>query len=331
MAKKASIKVYDNLNEMLSWELETDKEFTPLWDMYYGENPQQRAGILQTDGMADFEVMFGKTLSYNEVLSLTELANILCEFYDVCAVAIVKHAAPCGVALAPTIGEAYTKAFDCDPIASFFGSIGFTKTVTAELAKHLNSMSVKMVFAPEFEEKALEIFKVNPLIKIIKLNTPLQEFKTLLQKDIHVTPFGTLYQDANKSRLGKNSFRVVTKTKPTKEQIEDLVFAWKVSKYARSNSIVIAKDFKTAAITQGFITPVTAVEVAMNTACDAAKDAVLASDTVLPTVDCVYAAAQGRISAIIQPGGAANEDKIIELADKYNIAMILTGIKNYKH
>ena len=330
MAKRAEIKIYDNLNEDSAWNLEQEISYEPLWDIRHGENPQQKAGVLQTEGMADFEVMGGKTLTYNEIVSITELANILSEFYDVCAVAIVKNSAPCGIALAPTVEEAYNKAFDCDPMASFFGAIGFSQEVDYEVAKHLNSMSVKLILAPSVEAKALALLEENKSIKIVILKTPLKDFKNLLQKEIKVTPFGTLYQDLNNSSLNKNSFRVVTKTKPSTEQIEDAVFAWKISKYARSNSIVIAKDFKTTAIAQGFVSPVNAVEFAMNIACDNAKDAILASDTTLPTMDCIYAAAQGRISTIIQPGGAINEDKIIELADKYNIAMILTGIENYK-
>ncbi len=329
MAKRVEIKLYDDTNSQ--WNLELDTTLDTMWNLYYGENPQQKGGILKMEGIADYEVISGQILSYNEVLSANLLANILSEFYDVCAVAIVNNASPCGVALAPTIAEAYTKAFDCDPMASFFGAIGFTKKVDVETAKLINSMSVKFVLAPAYEEKAINILKSNPLLKVIRLNTPLKDYKLLMQKDIHVTPFGVLYQDCNRSNLGKHSFRVVTKTKPTTEQIEDMVFAWKVSKYARSNSIVIAKDFKTIAIAQGFVSPVSACEAAANTACDGAKDAIMVSDNVLPTADCIYAAVQNRISAIIQPGGAANEDKIIELANKHNIAMILTGIKNYKH
>ena len=242
MAKKAEIKIYDNLNETRSWELEHEISCDTMWDMLYGENRHQRAGILKTEGMADFEIMDNKTLSYNEVISITELANIVSEFYDVCAVAIVKHAAPCGVALAPTIEEAYNKAFDCDPMASFFGAIGFSQKVDYEVAKHLNSMSVKLIIAPDFEDKALSLLKENKAIKIVKLNTSLKDYKALAQKEVQVTPFGILYQDFNTINLGKDSFKVVTKTKPTTEQIEDAVFAWKISKYARSNSIVIAKD-----------------------------------------------------------------------------------------
>jgi len=329
MSKKVELKIFDN--ESGNWELARETSFDEMWDLQYGENPQQSALIFKSENMADYEVFDGKTLSYNQVLSVNEIANVLSEFFDVCAVAIVKHAAPCAVALGATVEEAYNKAFDCDPVASFFGAIGSSQKIDFEVAKHINSMSVKLVLAPDFEPEALTLLRENPLITVVKLNTPLKDFKTLIQKDIHMTPFGTLYQDFNNSSLGKNSFQIVTKVKPTKEQIEDAVFAWKISKYARSNSIVVAKDFKTFAIAQGHISPLTAVEDAMDWACDNSKNAVMVSDNTLPTVDCIQIAAQGRISMILQPGGSANDDKMIELANKYNIAMVFTGIKNYKH
>ena len=331
MSKKIELKIFCNQNESKIYELEKETTLETLWHLHYGENPQQAAMLFKSENMADFDVINGQTLSYNEIMSLTEMANIVSEFFEVCAVTIVKHAAPCGVALGTNISDAYTKAFDCDPVASFFGAIGASQKIDFEVAKHINSMSVKMVFAPDYEPEALALLKDNPLIKVVKLNTPLKDYRKLIQKDIHVTPFGTLYQDFNNSNLGKNSFQIVTKKKPTKEQIEDAVFAWKISKFARSNSIVIAKDFKTSAISQGHISPLTAVEDAMKWACDNSKDAVLASDNTLPTVDCIQLAAQGRISMIIQPGGSANDESMIELADRYNIAMVFTGIKNYKH
>ena len=331
MAKRAEIKIYDNINEDLSWELENEFVYEQMWSLEHGEIPQQQAAIYRSKELADFEIVDNKTLSYNEVLTLNELANISSEFYDVCAVVIVKHAAPCGVALAPTVEEAYNKAFDCDPMASFFGSIGFTQMVTEEVAKHISSMSMKLIMAPDFDSNALNILRENKNLRIVKLNTPLKDIRKFAQKDIHVTPFGTLSQNANKTNLSKKSFNVVTKVKPTQEQIEDAVFAWKLSKYSRSNSVIIAKDFKTSAIAQGFISPIPAVEFALNTSCDNSKDAILVSDTYLPTTDCIHAAAQGRIAVIVQPGGAQNESAIIELADKYNIAMVMTGIKNYKH
>jgi len=331
MSQRIELKVFENQEDSGRFDLVKETNFETMWNLPYGENPQQSAMHFKTDGIADFEVLNNLQLSYNEILTATELSNILSEFYDVCAVAIAKHAAPCGAALGATVEEAYTKAFDCDPVASFFGAIGSSQKIDFEVAKHINSMAVKLVLAPDFDKKALELLKGNPLIKTIKLNTPLKEYKTLVQKDIHITPFGTLYQDFNNSMLGKNSFKVVTRKKPTKEQIEDAVFAWKISKYARSNSIVVAKDFKTSAIAQGHVSTLTAVEDAMNWSCDNSKDAVIASDNTLPTIDCIQTAAQGRIAMIIQPGGSANDDKIIELADRYNISMVFTNIKNYKH
>ena len=197
-----------------------------------------------------------------------------------------------------------------------------------EVAKHINSMAVKVVIAPDFEEEALKLLRTNLFLKIVKLNTPLKHFKSYMHKIVKITPFGTLVQDFNKSELSAQSFRIVTKNKPTKEQIEDGVFAWKVSKYARTNSIVIANNFKTVAVSQGHLNPVAGVEHALNTACDTSKDAVMVLDNTLPTVDGIYAAAQGRISLIIQPGGSAKDSEIIALANKYNIAMIMTGVKN---
>lgn len=331
MRKKVELKIFEKEGEQNNWELEKETVLEPLWDLEHGENKQQSAMVFKSESMADYDIIGANSLTYNEILSVTELANVLSEFYDVCAAAIVKHAAPCGVALGSTIEDAYNKAFDCDPIASFFGIIGSSQKIDFEVAKHINSMSVNLVFAPDFDAEALALLKENPRIKLVKLNTPLKDFKALTQKDIHVTPFGTICQDGNNSSLVKDSFRIVSKRKPTKEEIEDCVFAWKVSKYSRSNSIVVAKDFKTCAIAQGHISPITAVEDAMDWACDNSKDAVMVSDNTLPTIDCIQAAAQGRISMILQPGGSVNDDKIIELADRYNIAMVFTGIKNYKH
>ncbi|MBR6098495.1 hypothetical protein IKP85_01985 [bacterium] len=331
MAKKAEVKIFDNSNGNEEWEQEKVLTYEPMWELAYGANKQQAAALFKTEGMADYEILNKEhKLTYNEIISITELSNILSEFYDVSAVAIVDHAAPCAVALAPNVQEAYTKAFDCDPMASFYGSFGFSKPVDYNVAEHLSSMSVRLVFAPDYEPEALEILQENSNTKIVKLNTPLEKYKALMQKEIHITPFGTLYQDFNRSNLDKDSFKVVTNLKPTEEQIEDAVFAWKISKYTRSNSIVIAKDFKTSAIAQGFISSVSAVESALNTACDAAKEAIMVSDNTLLSTECIYAAAQNRVSVIIQPGGCNNDSKLIEIADKYNIVMIFTGITNYK-
>ncbi len=326
---------YDRAVSQLLAEHTGDKpfkafNFEKIKDLEFGENPHQKAAIYKNERMIDYEVLFDKELSFNDIINVTEVMNIIAEFYDVNAAAVVRHTKPCGVALGRSLYDAYTKAFDCDPISCFNGTYGFSQPLDYEIAKHINSMSVEVIVAPGFDEKSLELFAENPEIKLVKLNTSLAEYRKLTSEEIMITPFGTLVQDSNNSELKKETFQVVTQIKPTPEQIEDAVFAWNVVKHAKTNAAVIAKDFKTYAISQGNTNSLQAVESALNYACDGSKEAVLASDDTIPAEDCIYAAAQGRISVIIQPGGSIKEQKLIEVCNKYGVAMITTGIKNYR-
>lgn len=306
-------------------------EFKKVQDLRYGENPHQKAQLYNSQEMADYDILWGKELSYNNILDITAAVNIVSEFFDVSAVAIVKHLAPCGVALGTDILDAYQKAFDCDPISAFGGIVAFSQCVNKEVAKLLHSVFLEVVIAPDFDKEALEILEGKKNIRIVKLKTPLIKYRAIANEEIRATPFGTLIQEPDQKELDKDSFKVVTKTKPTAEQIEDAVFAWKVCKYAKSNAIVIAKDFKTLAIGQGQTNRVCAMEWALDYACDGSKDAVAASDGFFPAVDNIQAAAQGRIALIIQPGGSIKDKDVIAEADKYNIAMITTGIRHFKH
>lgn len=301
-----------------------------LYELKYGSNPHQKASLYTTGEMADYKILNDKELTHNDILNITTASSIISEFYDMNAVAIVKNNLPCGVALGRNLYDAYSKAFDCDPFATFDGTVAFSQTVNFEIAKHLNSMDVKAVVAPYYDEDALELLRTVPQLKIVRLTTAFKDFKNIIKEDMTVTPFGTLVQETNKSELDKYLFKVVTKTKPTTEQLEDAIFAWKVAKFARTNGAVIAKDFKTVAIGQGQTNLVNAVEIAMNTACDNSKDAVLACDECIQSAACINAAVQGRISLIIQPGGGLKNREIIEAADKYGIAMAVTGIRNLK-
>lgn len=300
-------------------------------DLRYGENPHQMAAVYSNKNILDYEILNGKELSYNNILDMSAATSIVSEFYDVCAVAIVKHNAPCGVALGADINEAYVKAFDCDPISAFGGIIAFSQVVNESLAKHLSSVFLEVLVAPDFTPKALEILRMKKNLRIVKINTPLVEYKNFLDKEIKITPFGTLVQDADKADLNQDTFNVVTKVKPTTEMIEDMIFAWKVVKHSKSNAIVIAKNFKAIGIAQGQTSRIEAVEIALNKACDGTKEAVLASDGFFPAVDNIQAAAQGRISGIIQPGGSIKDADVIAAADKYNIVMITTGVRHFKH
>ena len=300
-------------------------------NLRYGENPHQTASIFYSNNTVDYEVLNGKELSYNNILDVTACTNILSEFYDVCACVIIKHNTPCGAALGKDILEAWAKALDCDPLSAFGGIVGFTQVVNEDLAKQLTSMFLEVIIAPDFTPKALDVLQTKKNLRVIRLNTSLEEYKNHLNREIRITPFGTLVQDTDKGELDKDSFKVVTKAKPTQEMVEDMIFAWKIAKHAKSNAIVVAKDFKALCIGQGHTSRVDAFEIALNKACDGSKDAVVASDGFFPAIDNIHVAAQGRIAAIIQPGGSIKDEEVIQTADKYNIAMITTGIRHFRH
>ena len=300
-------------------------------DLRYGENPHQCASIYYTNNTIDYDVLNGKELSYNNILDATACTNILSEFYDVCASVIIKHNSPCGVALGKDIVEAWQKALDCDPLSAFGGVVGFTQVVNEDLAKQLTAMFLEVIIAPDYTPKALEVLQTKKNLRVIKLNTSFEEYKNHQSEEIRITPFGTLVQVADKGELEKDNFKVVTKAKPTAEMVEDMIFAWKIAKHAKSNAIVIAKDFKAIGIGQGQTSRVDAFEIALNKACDGSKDAVAASDGFFPAIDNIHVAAQGRIAAIIQPGGSIKDEEVIKTADKYNISMITTGMRHFKH
>ena len=320
-------KVYELDGENFSLILDKPADF----ELRYGENPHQKAFIFESESKVDYEVMQGKALSYNNILDAHAALSLISEFYDVNACAIIKHNNPCGVALGKNPEEAYAKALDCDPISAFGGIVAFSSEVNATLAKQLVSLFLEVVIAPDFSEDALKIFETKKNLRVLKVNTPLKAYSELVSREVKVTPFGVLVQEPDLKQLDSESFKVVTKVKPTAEEIEDMVFAWKVAKHVRSNAIVVAKDFKTLGICGGQTSRIDALEIALNRACDSSKDAVLASDGFFPALDNIHSAAQGRIKAIIQPGGSIKDKEVIMQADKYGMAMIMTGVRHFKH
>lgn len=287
-------------------------------DLSAGATISQSAKLYKTQDIIDY--ISSADLAYADIINLTLAMNVLSEFYDVCATVLVKNNTLTGVALGATMIESFEKAVDCNPIDSICGVVAFSKKLTIDIARLLTSQHV--VVAPELDNEVKDLFD-NKKIKFVEIKTPLKEYKNYLIEEIFVTPFGTIVQDKNKKELDKESFKVVSKTKPTVEQIEDAIFAWKITKYIRSAGVVVAKDFKMTGISQGLQTP--AFEYALNVACDNAKEAVLASDVPLSVHD-LNVAVQDRISLIIQPGVSPD---VLKQADKFNVAMITTGISNF--
>lgn len=315
----------NNNDDVLNLTLRKQKE------LRYGENPHQQAALYSFSEEIKYEVLNGKELSYNNIVDTSAALDIVSEFYDVPSCAIIKHANPCGVALGADIYDAYQKAFECDPISAFGGIIALSQPVDLKIAKHASSVFLEVIIAPDFEKEALELLKLKKNLRLIKLTTPLKDFKKFKTTDIKLLPFGALVQDNDTKELDKNTFKVITKQKPTQEQVEDMIFAWKVVKYTKSNAIVVVKDKRTIGIGIGQTSRVASMEIALNQACDEAKDAVVASDGFFPAIDNIHLAAQSRIGAIIQPAGSIKDQDVINECDKYNIAMISTGIRHFKH
>ena len=299
-------------------------------DFKHGENSHQGASLYKTESMVDYEVLNGEEPNYKNITDMSALVNILSEFYDVNATIMVKNAMPCGAALGSTLTVAFTKSFDCNPISVVNSCVGFSKIIDIETAKKVHLSDFEIIMAPGFDKEALEILKKKSELKIIKINTPLEEIKISTREEIKITPFGLLIQDADRGDFNKDTFKVVTKKKPTTEEIEDAIFAFKIAKHSKSKAVVLAKDFKMLSIAQGQTNFADACEWVMNYACDDTKNSVMAYDGKVETLDGIHIATQARISLIIQAGGAKNEKEIIKTCDKYEISMITTGITHYK-
>lgn len=301
-------------------------------ELPFGENIYQSAAMGLIQDTIDFEILSEeKELQYIDFLNLSEAIKILAEFFDVNTAVITKESKICSVALGSSIDAAYEKAIDGDPVAIYGGTAAFSKEVSLDIAKKSIAMKVVNIMAPRFAPVALEYLQKHSSINIIKINTPLQELLGFSAMDIKITPFGALVQEQNKSKLTKSSFKVVTKNKPSQQQAEDAIFAWKIAKYLQSRAVVIVKDLSTKSIIQGATNEITAVESAMDCACENSKDAVLATDGAIESEQVINTAIQGRIGLIIESGNSINSEKIAKLAEKYNIAMIFTNMRNNKY
>ncbi len=300
-------------------------------ELRYGENPHQKAALYNSNSVIDFEVLQGKELSYNNIVDITAAVNITSEFIDVPCCCVIKHSNPCGAALGDNINLAYFKAFDCDPISAFGGIIGFNEPVTKEIAEHVSQVFLEVLVAPDFDADAVKILKTKKNLRLVKINSSPVEYKLSQKFEIKLTPFGTLVQNKDNAELSKDTFKVATKKKPTAEQVEDMVFAWKIAKHVNSNAIVVAKEKKAIGIGAGQTSRIASMEIALNKACEETKDAVIASDGFFPAVDNIQAAAQARIAAIIQPGGSIKDSEVIAETDKYDMCMILTSVRHFKH
>lgn len=299
----------------------------------YGENPHQKAALYlptgSKSGLANANLLQGKELSFNNYLDLESAWNIISEFdVNIPACVVVKHNNPSGVAIAPDLHHAYLEAFYSDSISAFGGIVGFNNIVDEKVASELVKVFIEAVIAPAFTNEALEIFNKKPNLRVLEINF---QGSSLNKLDVKAIDEGFLIQDYNQLTLNPEDSKVVTKKQLTKEEFSDIIFAWKICKHVKSNAIVVAKDGKTLGIGAGQTSRVGSVELALKHANYNSKGAVLASDGFFPFKDSIDIAAQAQISTIIQPGGSKKDQEVIDACDKYEIAMVFTGIRHFKH
>ena len=313
--------------------------FEKVQDMRYGENPHQKAAFYrevgkQVGSLVDAIQLNGKELSFNNINDTNGALELLKEYEEPTVVAC-KHGNPCGVGSAPTLFEAWKKAYEADKVSIFGGIVTLNREVTKEIAKEMASIFLEVIVAPSYTEEALDILKVKKNVRVLQLDN-IQTPQNATAYDLKKVNGGLIVQNIDSQLMIEDEMKVVTNAQPTKEQMEDLLFAFKMVKYVKSNGIAIAKNKQSIGIGPGQVNRIWATQQCFEHAKEliseeATKGAVLASDAFFPFDDCVEAAHKAGITAIIQPGGSVRDQDSIDKCNKYGIVMIFTGMRHFKH
>lgn len=304
----------------------------------YGENPHQAAALYVERGIekgtiASARVLAGKELSYNNLADADAALECVKAFQRTPACVIVKHANPCGVALGSSAREAYESAYACDPVSAFGGIIAFNHRLDVETANLiLERQFVEVVIAPEVDDAALAAFSKKPNVRLLATGAwPEQQPQTIDYKRI---AGGMLAQDADRDTLMLSDLKVVSKRVPNADELRDLLFAWHVAMYVKSNAIVYARDSRTIGIGAGQMSRVISAKIAAIKAEEAnlvVPGSVMASDAFFPFRDGIDAAATVGIRAVIQPGGSMRDSEVIAAANEHDMAMVFTGVRHFRH
>ncbi|CAI8852854.1 bifunctional phosphoribosylaminoimidazolecarboxamide formyltransferase/IMP cyclohydrolase [Methylocaldum szegediense] len=306
--------------------------------MRYGENPHQKAAFYVDPGAASGTIakakqLQGKELSYNNIADADAALECVKTFDDAPACVIVKHANPCGVAQGKTVLEAYDRAYATDPTSAFGGIIAFNRALDAETARAIiERQFVEVIIAPEVSEGARQVLSGKANVRVLESgpwsNAPAPEW------DFKRVAGGLLVQDRDLGVVGPNDLRIVTRRAPTEDELADLLFAWKVVKYVKSNAIVYCKNRQTIGIGAGQMSRVYSARIAAIKAADeglAVQGSVMASDAFFPFRDGVDSAAAAGITAVIQPGGSVRDPEVIAAADEHGMAMVFTAMRHFRH
>jgi phosphoribosylaminoimidazolecarboxamide formyltransferase/IMP cyclohydrolase len=310
----------------------------------YGENPHQSAALYLTDkrgpNVAQARQLQGKPLSYNNIADADAAFELISDLAaEQPAVAIIKHANPCGVALGDDLANAYAKALACDPVSAYGGVVAVNRPLDAASAEAITGIFTEVVVAPEASAAAVAIFAAKPNLRLL-VTGGLADPAT---RPLYVKSVagGFLVQQRDAGNVGRGDLRVVTRRAPSEDEFADLLFAFRVAKHVKSNAIVYAKDGATVGIGAGQMSRVDSARIAAIKAGEAAaalgqtqsltRGSVVASDAFFPFADGLLAAAEAGATAVIQPGGSLRDDEVIAAAEEAGLAMVFTGIRHFRH
>jgi len=311
-------------------------QFDKVQEMRYGENPHQKAAFYKEANPAEVSVasaeqLQGKELSYNNVAD-TDAALECAKSFEEPACVIVKHANPCGVAIGDDIMSAYDRAYQTDPTSAFGGIIAFNRpldeTTAAEIIKR---QFVEVIIAPEISAVTQKVLNEKPNVRVLQCGQWQTSVPGLDFKRING---GLLVQDRDLGSINQADLKVVTERQPTEQEMKDLLFAWKVAKFVKSNAIVYTKDSMTIGVGAGQMSRVYSAKVAGIKAADEnleVKGSVMASDAFFPFRDGIDAAHEAGITAVIEPGGSMRDDEVIAAANEHGMAMVFTGMRHFRH
>ncbi len=303
-------------------------------NLRYGENPHQQAAFYRDPSvteacLAHARQLHGKEMSYNNFLDAHAALELVKEF-DATAVVIVKHNNPCGVATGATPAEAYRKAREGDPVSAFGGVAAFNRTVDGDTAKEIGSTFMEVIVAPGFEPAAVEELGRKKALRLLDVG-PLGA-GAVEPMDLRKVVGGLLYQDRDLGRIADaRTLRVVSRRTPAAEEYEALAFAWKVAKHTKSNAIVYARADRTVGVGAGQMSRVDSVKLGAMKAVLPLAGTVIASDAFFPFRDGIDEAAKAGVTAVIQPGGSVKDDEVIAAANEHGMAMVLTGMRHFRH
>jgi phosphoribosylaminoimidazolecarboxamide formyltransferase/IMP cyclohydrolase len=303
-------------------------------DLRYGENPHQEAAFYRFSDAHDAtigraEQVQGKELSYNNILDTDAAWSAVREFGPTACV-IVKHTNPCGTAIGDDITDVYRRAHDADPISAFGGVMAFNRPVPRKLVDAIfgNGQFVEVMIAPDYEPDALELLAEKPNTRVLRtggINPVGGHYESRSVEG------GLLVQTSDSVAEDPAAFRVVTRRQPTPEEMEQLLFAWRVAKSVKSNAILLAKDFVSVGVGAGQMSRVDSARIAVEKAGERALGAVCASDAFMPFPDSLEVCAAAGVTAVIQPGGSVRDEEVVEKADELGVAMVFTGHRHFRH